>query len=98
VDSEKYAESWVQASEFFRASIEKEEWERMVRKAKRPLVTLRERKMIDSSHETSLPGAPEGEYVVMRFRCVYFKRLALETVTVSRENDGIWRVCGYNIH
>lgn len=98
VDNAKYAESWAQASEFFKASIEQEKWEHMVREAIRPLAGLRQRKMIDSSHETSLPGAPGGEYVVMRFRCLYFKRLVIETVTVSREKDGAWKVCGYNIH
>jgi len=98
VDSEKYAESWAQASEFFKTSIEQEKWERIVWEARRPLVTLRERKMIGSSYETSLAGAPEGEYAVIQFRSLYFRRLAIETVTVSREKDGAWRVCGCNIH
>jgi hypothetical protein len=97
VDKEEYAERWAQASEFFRTSIEREEWERMVREARMPLAALRQREMIDSRYETSLPGIPDGEYVVMRFRCLYFKRLAIETLTVSREEGGVWKVCGYYI-
>lgn len=98
VDSEKYADSWTQASEFFKSSIEQEEWELMVQAARRPLVTLKQRKIVRSTYETSLPGAPNGEYVVMQFRSLFLRRPVIETVTASRENDGVWRVCGYYIN
>jgi hypothetical protein len=43
-----------------------------------------------------LPGAPDGEYVVLHFNAAFDKKMAaLETITVLREQDGQWRVVGY---
>jgi hypothetical protein len=43
-----------------------------------------------------LPGAPDGEYVVIQFRAAYAKKKsAIETVTPMLDADGRWRVSGY---
>jgi hypothetical protein len=45
-----------------------------------------------------LPGAPDGEYVVIQYETSFEKKaFAIETVTPSFEKDGIWRVSGYYI-
>jgi len=45
-----------------------------------------------------LPGAPDGEYVVFQFDTSFERKgTAVETVTVSKETDGAWRVSGYYI-
>lgn len=45
-----------------------------------------------------LPGAPPGEYVVRQYHAVYDARQAVtETLTLTREADGTWRVIGYFI-
>ena len=44
------------------------------------------------------PGAPDGEYLVIRFAASFEKKQsAIETVTPIKDADGIWRVCGYFI-
>jgi hypothetical protein len=46
----------------------------------------------------SLPGAPDGEYVVIQFKTAFEnKKFAIETVTPMLDGDGKWRVSGYFI-
>ncbi len=46
----------------------------------------------------TVPGAPDGEYVVIQFDTQFEnKAAAVETVTPMREKDGSWRVSGYFI-
>jgi hypothetical protein len=45
-----------------------------------------------------LPGAPDGEYVVIQFETSFEnKKSAIETVTPMIEINGGWRVSGYFI-
>ena len=45
---------------------------------------------------TTLPGAPDGEYVVFQFDTAFQnKAMAVETVTFVRDADGLWRAVGY---
>jgi hypothetical protein len=49
-------------------------------------------------YRTSLPGAPDGEYVVMQFNTSYTqKKSAVETVTMVLDKDGKWHVAGFFI-
>ena len=56
------------------------------------------RKLKSTQFATSLPGAPDGEYVVIQFEASFGnKRASVETVTPMLEKDGQWRVSGYFI-
>lgn len=47
---------------------------------------------------TSLPGAPDGKYVVIQYDTSFEnKKAAVETVTPMLDKDGKWRVSGYYI-
>ena len=98
VDEGKYAESWNEASEFFKNSIIREQWEHSLRAVRTPLGNLLSRVPQSQTYKTSLPGAPDGQYVVIRFQASFEnKKLAIETVTPTLDNDGNWRVSGYYI-
>ena len=46
----------------------------------------------------SLPGAPDGEYVVIQYATTFEnKKSAIETITPMLDGDGKWRVSGYYI-
>ena len=46
----------------------------------------------------SLPGAPDGHYVVLHYETSFEnKKTAIETVTPMLDQDGDWRVSGYYI-
>jgi len=54
------------------------------------------RKLQSKLYLTSLPGGPDGEYVVIKFDSSFeYKKNALETVTPMLDKDGKWRISGY---
>jgi hypothetical protein len=56
------------------------------------------RSVKSAEYATSLPGAPDGEYVVIQFSAGFTnKKSAIETVTPMKDPDGKWRVSGYYI-
>ena len=98
VDDGKYGESWKEASEYFRNAVKQEQWEQAVQAVRTPLGKLVSRKIKSTSYKTSLPGAPDGEYVVIEFETSFLnKKTAVETVTPMMDKDGNWRVSGYYI-
>ena len=98
IDEEKYAESWKDAAELFRNAVTPEQWEQSLRAVRKPLGKLLSRTVKSKTYKTSLPGAPDGEYVVIQFSTsVERKKSAVETITPMREKDGKWRVSGYYI-
>jgi hypothetical protein len=97
VDSSRFAESWQQAASLFRETVSEAQWETAVSAARRPLGTLISRSVRGSQYTESLPGAPDGRYVVIQYDAVFpHKKAAIETVTPMYE-DGVWKVAGYYI-
>jgi hypothetical protein len=98
VDQGKYAESWKEAAALFRNAINQGQWGQSLRAVRKPLGKLITRKIRTKTYRTSLPGAPDGEYVVIEFESSFEnKKLAIETVTPMMDKDGKWRVSGYYI-
>ena len=98
VDSKKYAESWKEAAEFFKNAVQPQQWEQSMQAVREPLGKLISRKVKTKAYQTSLPGAPDGEYVVIQFDTSFEnKKKAVETVTPMMGKDGVWRVSGYYI-
>lgn len=95
-DQAKYGQSWDEASSLFKAAVSKADWERALEGVRSPLGPLKSRKVRSATFSRTLPGAPDGEYVVIQFSTQYKnKATATETVTPMREKDGSWRVSGY---
>jgi hypothetical protein len=98
VDQGKYAQSWKEAATFFRNAINQGQWEQSLQGVRKPLGKPIARKIRTKTYRTSLPGAPDGEYVVIEFESSFEnKKSAVETVTPMMEKDGKWRVSGYYI-
>ena len=98
VDSGKYADSWQEASQFFRAAVTKEQWQSALRGSRDPLGKMLSRKLKSATYTKTLPGAPDGEYVVIQYESSFeHKQSAVETVTPMLDKDGKWRVSGYFI-
>jgi hypothetical protein len=98
VDAEKYAASWDSAARFFKKSVSKEQWTKMLQASRAPLGQLVSRRLISATYTTTLPRAPDGQYVVIQFSSSFDqKNSAVETVTPMLDQDGQWRVSGYFI-
>jgi len=98
VDEGNYVESWNQASGFFKAAVTQEQWQQSLRAFRPPLGKVVARKLKSKQYTRTLPGAPDGEYVVIQYETTFEnKQSATETVTPMLDKDGIWRVSGYYI-
>jgi hypothetical protein len=98
VDSGKYPDSWQEAAQLFRAAVSKEQWQSAMRASREPLGKMLSRKVTSATYSKTLPGAPDGEYVVIRYDSRFeHKQSAVETVTPMLDKDGKWRVSGYYI-
>jgi hypothetical protein len=96
VDAGKYAESWSSAATMFRQKISASQWEAAVAGARGPLGALKSRTLQSATAKSSLPGVPDGEYMVIQFASSFeHKASAIETVTPMKDSDGKWHVSGY---
>jgi len=98
IDSANYANSWKNASVYFRSALTEKNWIDALNGTRKPLGKLLLRKLNKAKNAKSLPGAPDGNYVVMQFVTNFSnKKGAVETMTFMQEKDGKWRAAGYYI-
>jgi hypothetical protein len=98
VDDGKYEGSWNATSSYFRTAVTKEQWINSMNAYRKPLGKTITRKVESKHYTTSLPGAPDAEYVVIQCKTSFTnKKSAIETITPMKDNDGKWRVSGYYI-
>src|SRR5262245_60768657 len=92
-DAGRYGDGWDQAAAFLRGAVTRERFTHDLKGVRAPLGAVRSRKVFTASHTHQLPGAPDGDYVVIRFDAVFENKAhAIETVTPMKEKDGSWRV------
>jgi uncharacterized protein DUF4019 len=98
VDGGNYAESWKQGASLFRKAITADKWTAALNASRSSYGAPVSRKLQSAEYRTSLPGAPDGEYVVLRYDTSFRnKKAAVETVTPMKDTDGVWRVSGYYV-
>lgn len=98
IDSGNYVGSWNGASTYFRGAVTEQNWVTSLEAVRKPLGKLVSRKIVKTQESNSLPGAPDGRYVVMSFKSAFEqKKSAIETVTFLLDNDKKWRAAGYFI-
>ena len=98
VDQGRYGESWDEAASLVKRAVKKEDWERSVGGAREPLGAVLSRTVKSRTYTETLPGAPDGQYVVIQYETSFAnKRSAVETITPMMDSDGRWRVSGYFI-
>jgi predicted transcriptional regulator len=96
VDQGSYGPSWEAAAKLFKSALSQEKWTEAVKAARTPLGKLVSRKVKSRQFAKTLPGAPDGEYVVIQYDSAFEnKKEAVETVVPMKDPDGVWRVSGY---
>jgi len=97
-DSGQYGASWDMAAAPFKAAMARSAWENALRSVRPPLGVAQSRQLKSATFTRTLPGVPDGEYVVIQYRTRFeHKAEAVETITPMRGPDGSWRVSGYFI-
>jgi hypothetical protein len=98
VDQGGYSESWTEAAGYFKNAVTKEQWEQSMVAVRKPLGKKLSRKLKSKTYSTSLPGAPDGQYVIIQLEISFQnKKASVETITPMLDEDGQWRVAGYFI-
>lgn len=98
IDSGKFAESWDEASSIFKGALTKDHWASTVKGVRVPLGAVQSREFKTASYTKTLPGAPDGEYVVIQYDTSFVnKQGAVESIIPMLDKDGKWRVSGYFI-
>ncbi len=98
IDRAKYAQAWDAAAASFKAASSEASWEKKVKAIRDPLGGVKVRGLKSTTPAHSLPGAPAGDYLLLRFDTQFVNQpAAFEVVTLTLEKDGIWRVSGYDV-
>jgi hypothetical protein len=95
-DRHDFDASWKTAGEPLRAAVAQKEWTAKWSVTLGPLGSVGSRGLKSAEYTTTLPGSPDGEYVVLKFDTAFAnKQATVETVILRKEPDGLWRVSGY---
>ncbi len=98
VDNARYRDAYKAASRHSRSQATAEEWEAQIRALHEAAGAPRQRTFSSAKATRSLPGAPDGEYMILEFSTAFEKKeKAVETLMMSRES-GSWKAAGYFIH
>ena len=98
VDSGNDAASWTQASILFKAAVTESSWKSALKSSRGSLGAVIAREMQSATFTRTMPGAPDGEYVVIKYVSHFEnKASAIETVTPMLGKDGSWHVSGYYV-
>lgn len=98
VDGDQYGKSWDRAAALFQSEISREKWETSMIRIRGLLGSAEKRKLVSATAKHSLPGMPDGDYVVITWSTRFeHKARALEVITAMKEADGKWKVVGYVI-
>jgi len=87
--------AWEQGSKVLKAAYTKEAWTRLGDLALASLGKVVSRKLTSRQKPE---GAPDGKYMTIQYETAFQKKTsAAETVTLTLDPDGVWRVMGYVI-
>jgi Protein of unknown function (DUF4019) len=99
VDSGKFGDSWQGTAKVFKLAVTESDWANDLDSIRGKLGKATMRELKTAQFSTTLRGAPStGEYVTISYLTKFANApLAMETLVVSKEADGEWRIAGYNI-
>jgi Protein of unknown function (DUF4019) len=97
LDHGRYADSYAYTGMLIRAQLDRDSFAKQLEKARAGTGALLSRELIDAGYTTTVPGAPDGQYVVLHYSASFANRQeTVETLTLAFAK-GYWRVSGYYI-
>ena len=97
LDRGDYAKAWEECAQLFRQRVTREQWVDSLPSTRAPFGAMKSRKVEVAGYTTSLPGAPQGQYVTVRYRTDFEKKEGAEEVVTLAFENGVWRPTGYLI-
>jgi hypothetical protein len=97
LDEGRFADSYAYTGMLLRAGADREAYAAQIQKARAGTGALQARELIDAAYNTSVEGAPQGQYVILHYHSNFANRQdTVETITLALAK-GYWRVDGYYI-
>jgi hypothetical protein len=97
LDHGRYADSYSYTGLLLRNQLDREAFASKVEQARANAGAIQSRELIDAGYTTSVPGAPQGQYVVLHYHSSFVKRPdTVETLTLVL-SKGYWRIDGWYI-
>ena len=97
LDHGRFADSYAYTGMLIRSQLDRDAFASQVEKARAGTGTVQSRELIDAGYSTTVPGAPEGQYVVLHYHSSFANRPdTVETLTLAMAK-GYWRVDGWYI-
>lgn len=98
IDKGSYAAAWQESASYLKGNVTEATFVQQLTGVRQPLGELVSRKVLNQKFTESVPGAPDGKYVIIRFQTsLSCKKSAVETITPMLDKDGRWRISGYFI-
>lgn len=97
IDAGNYRETYASLASLAAGAVTEDQWGAAIMAARKPLGELRSRRFRKTEAMTSVPGLPDGEYVIFQFATAFEnKKEAIETFVLMKEG-GDWKPVGYFI-
>ncbi|CAH1044998.1 DUF4019 domain-containing protein [Halomonas sp. TD01] len=97
IDNGEVEQAWEASSPLLKTPLSPRMLRRIIELARHEFGPVESRQRVQVSHYQSMPGAPDGDYMVFIFHTRFEnKTRGIETVTPHLEN-GEWRVSGYYV-
>ncbi len=98
VDDSQYDQSWDAAASVLQDAAPKDQFSQQVGAVRARFGPVTSRTFRQAEYHTTLPGAADGEYVVIQYDTVFENKAeAVETITPTLDWDGSWKVSGYYV-
>jgi hypothetical protein len=94
-DADNWDACWSALAPAVQGQIGKDQFAESLRTVRNELGKVKTRRPHSVTFTHTLPGAPDGDYVVLQYDTDFDKGSAVETVVPMRTPDGSWRVSGY---
>lgn len=98
VDDGLYAQSWDVSSAIFKTSVSQAKWIEALQLIRQPLGVTKSRELAKTQAPSTLPGLPDGDYLILTFSTSFDGNASLATETLSLVKiNGEYRTIGYFI-
>ena len=98
VDAGETSNAWNGVSAYMKATIDQGQFQKALAAIDSALGKVARRELGSTQLLSSMPSAPDGQYVVLRYEAERErKKSAIETVIPMLDVDGKWRVSGYDV-
>lgn len=95
IDTGDYGKAWDECSPLFREKVSRQQWIDGIPKNRAEFGAFQTRKLDGAAYRKSMPGAPEGEYISLRFMSSFEKNPTAEELVTLMYQNGAWRPLGY---